>query len=336
MKKYMFFPILFLFATDLLAQKKTYKINLNDTRLKNKKILRIQVIGDSSKLVLVNALPTKTYNVETEETINNIDPFENIDFASIRTTASNSETPNCRILLEVAILNIQNESDERMLPKLLARLKKIKDSIACKNDQSLIDIIAQSENIIDASTKVIFNDVVNEKGQTTVKIYRDDLPDTKPWKVKLVGKKFDSWVTTFGFSFFRTKNQLYYSEQLAGTSTYKIKRSNDSANYKWDYVPTIMLTYSNTFSPSFAWGISGGLGYDLKKPSVLLGGSIIYKSNLLLTIGTVMHERQVLNGKYTPEQIVPAALDEAALHTGRYRLNLFFTLSFKFASSPFK
>ena len=132
------------------------------------------------------------------------------------------------------------------------------------------------------------------------------------------------------------ENKTFFAKKT-GVDSFAIIQ-DPTEKRKWDYIPTIMFTYLDNIgeSPRFFWGISGGLGFDLKAPSVFLGLSFIYHKNLVLTTGGVMHQQKNLKGKYKLGEIVFEPLDDDQLHQKIYKPNWFVSLSFRLDKNPFK
>ncbi len=300
-----------------LAQKNKYRIN--------------NVGSDSFKIEIINKIPLKEYVAEIENFTNDIRPLATDDFknvsnsVAIATAAKACSDSEVKKLVE-QIKNVENESE---LKGLIIKLKQQLSLAGCT--QAIID---GAVNILVSTRKTVYEGVVQEREKLKVKIKRED--NDKSWNAVITGRNYNEWITTFGFSFVNIENKTFFAKKT-GVDSFAIIQ-DPTEKRKWDYIPTIMFTYLDNMgeSPRFFWGISGGLGFDLKAPSVFLGLSFVYHKNLVLTTGGVMHQQKNLKGKYKVGEIVSEPLDDDQLHQKIYKPNWFVSLSFRLDKNPFK
>jgi len=147
------------------------------------------------------------------------------------------------------------------------------------------------------------------------------------------------WLTTYSFNFITTqwgsKEEFYFAKSIE-MDEFEITMEN---NKKWvNFVPSITFTWlsGKRLYRTWACGGSAGIGFDLEKPVVFLGASIIYNQNLSLTLGYAAHQVKQLNGKYNEGDIIKENLTPDQLLNDQYRFNPFISLSLRFDRNPFK
>lgn len=190
----------------------------------------------------------------------------------------------------------------------------------------VIDTITLSQNQ-DVSIKIdVFKtESDSTKKSTTIK--------EKTYNYIYKTERKGSWQTTFGFNFIHLRNNdTYFSKTV--DSTFVIAEGTNQNKY--DFYPTIMFTWYANDSDTINFGLSGGLGYDLKKSvSVFVGGSIIYNQNITITAGLAFHNQQRLNSAYQEGDLIKENLSFEQLHEDYIRLNPFLSIAFRLDKSPF-
>ncbi len=81
--------------------------------------------------------------------------------------------------------------------------------------------------------------------------------------------------------------------------------------------------------------MTGGLGYDLSAPTVFLGASVLYRTNLQVVAGVVMNRQRRLRGEYQAGDVLKESLDLDQLTEKTYRPNVFFGVALRLGKSPF-
>lgn len=142
---------------------------------------------------------------------------------------------------------------------------------------------------------------------------------------------------SYGFTFITqawNPEEIFYTEE-DGTGGYTLKKEGKRNNLI--YTPSLFFTWmrAQKMNRHCALGMSGGLGYDFSKPTVYIGPTISFNQNLKLHAGIAAHQQKVLNGQYEKGQLLTQILSESQLHKDLYRMNLYFSLSFRFDQSPF-
>ncbi len=235
--------------------------------------------------------------------------------------------------IETLMNEINLLDDETALPSKIAKLKSL---LVTKNDKC--EQYGTAENLI-ARTETKFKIDDLQKSQTlTITVKRTnkegkELEWIRIYKTPSRGK----WLTSYSFNFITQwggKEMLFYTKNI-GMDSFLITREH---NRKWvDFVPGVTFTWLPAcgMKQSLAWGWSGGIGFDLAKPVVYVGGSLIYNQNLSMTFGFAAHQVKQLHGKYNEGDLIRENLSTDQLMIEPYRVKPFISLSLRFDKNPF-
>lgn len=120
---------------------------------------------------------------------------------------------------------------------------------------------------------------------------------------------------------------------VAEDDSYRIVKNGSQKIF--DNIPIMQFTYLNQEKD---WGFapSGGIGFDFDKLSVFGGGSLYIGQNFMFSAGIAFHQQMRLDNAYENKQLVDNPISEDDLHNNYYRLNPYFSLTFRLDNNPFK
>jgi hypothetical protein len=222
------------------------------------------------------------------------------------------------------------------------------------NEEKMAKYIDSTQAILKKECKdqlIVFNKKVDEltriektlpslsKGENLeVTILRyDSSGQPIQWKHIYTTESRGRWVTSYGFSFIYpciNKEKTYH---LSNVDTALVITPDASRN-KIRYVPTIYFTWlSSSYDyKDFAWGLTGGIGWDQTFPTIFAGGSVFYNQNISLAAGITAHQQSYLLDRYYPGELVSLSTPESQLHDKRIVFNPFVALTFRFKENFFK
>ena len=225
-----------------------------------------------------------------------------------------------------------------LIEKLRKTMKKIEENnIQCKSKSEATEILEESVR------KHPVNVELKKDEQLVIIIKRNKVK----WKYLVTRHSAPrgKWYTSYGFSFISpgiNKSDNFFVKKIDsnGSDGFVIAKKDSSDNKNWldmDYVPSIFFWWMPTKRMSNPWriGFTGGLGVDLKAPSVFAGIGFIYRYNIGINVGVALHRQYRLKDKYHENMPVNEILEFDDLHRSVYRPNLFLSVTFRFGSSPF-
>lgn len=145
------------------------------------------------------------------------------------------------------------------------------------------------------------------------------------------------WRASYGFGFFESDDEKYFTRPGEEEGTFVIKREADRRDLV--FAPAVFFTWAREAKKLGNWdhGPAGGLGFDLSKPVVFAGWQVTYNQNYTLNLGLVARPEKELDGQYEPDQVLKEDLKEDQLHDdSSYGVALFGGLSFRFTTNPFQ
>ena len=161
--------------------------------------------------------------------------------------------------------------------------------------------------------------------------------ESRSWTVTFEGRDPGRWLTTYGFSFVTdvfTEDRAYSTRPAEDEGRFLIREVE--SNTRMAFVPSVMLSWIPAQSDEIQFVFSGGLGFDLTDPVVMLSPiGINYNQNLTLHLGLAAAKVSRLTSQYDVGQEVGENLTEEQLRTRDYRINPFVSLSFNFTTNPF-
>jgi hypothetical protein len=221
--------------------------------------------------------------------------------------------------------------DEKMLPAKRAEIEKFSGCAeypAVKERLKGLDFVSQETFQL-------------KKSQTlTITVSRVAKDGKKlEWKRVYKTPSRGQWLTCYSFNFISlsmSKERSFFAAAVPDTSLFQISRESDRKPL--NFVPSITFTWLSARAQEQTWGLGGsaGVGFDLQKPVVFVGLSLIYNQNLHLSAGFAAHQTRQLTGKYVEGQIIKENLTDDQLHINPYRVNPYIAVSLRFDKNPFK
>jgi len=169
-----------------------------------------------------------------------------------------------------------------------------------------------------------------------VTVKRPDGDKTRTWERVFSTGESGKWLQSYGFMFIPNRDDEFFSKPQDDGKTFTITQKDD--RHGLDFAPSIFFTWlpaSKEGSDCPVLGVTGGLGFDLKAPTVFLGPTLMYRQNLQLVAGVVMHQQRRLRGEFATGQTVKESLDLDQLTDKTYRPNFFIGLALRLGKSPF-
>jgi len=314
------------FSTTLSAQEKTITLDL---ATETNGSVTVSLSPGTYNLVIKNKLPESNYNIKVMVEDEEFPPFST---DAIIKSGGKALTGACGEI-ETLINEINLLEDETALSHKIAELKYllILQKNTCENYGTAENLIARTE------TKFKIDDL--QKSQTlTITVKRTnkegkELEWIRIYKTPSRGR----WITSYSFNFITQwggKEMLFYTKNI-GMDSFEITREH---NRKWvDFVPGVTFTWLPAcgMKKSLVCGWSGGIGFDLAKPVVYVGGSLIYNQNLSMTFGFAAQQVKQLHGKYNEGDLIRENLSTDQLIIEPYRVKPFVSLSLRFDKNPF-
>lgn len=175
------------------------------------------------------------------------------------------------------------------------------------------------------------------RGQTLTLTISTQIPGgtTRQWRRAYSTGPRGHWRPVYSFSFIgRAINERkYFARQSESEFIVTRERNRDWA----DFVPSVFFTWTPTDADlgKMNWMWSGGLGFDMRAPVVMIGRSGRYNENIMLSLGVALHGQQVLLGRYNEGDTLSENLTETQLHSPSYRPNPYLSIGFRFGANPF-
>lgn len=282
------------------------------------------------KLYLINKLCHDGYDYTVEINRRYI-PIKPMSLIADPTAMATNITA-CSLTTEINNLCLITE--EKDIPGKIEEIRKLLVPGSCTQDQ-----INYAKRILFESTTDSLGQFILEDGEELEIVISRTTPGgpLKEWKVIYSTEPRGEWQTSYGFSYitqFFDAQQLYFA--LPMDSGYIITKEHNRK--KLIFAPSIFFTWmpTNKLNRNFVCGFSGGLGFDIKNPTVFLGGTVSYNQNIKLHIGLAAHRQLALKGNYSAGQFISLTLDKDQLHDYTDTVNPFFSVSFRLDRNPFE
>jgi hypothetical protein len=168
-----------------------------------------------------------------------------------------------------------------------------------------------------------------------VTVRRPEDKDVRTWEKVFTTGDAGTWLQSYGFAFIPNRDDQFFSKVEDDGKTFTITEKTD--HHGMDFAPSIFFTWlpAPRESQTLNFGVTGGLGFDFKAPTVFLGGSAMWAQNVQLVAGVVMHQQRRLRGEFVAGQTVKESLDLDQLTDKTYRPNFFVGLALRLGKSPF-
>lgn len=236
----------------------------------------------------------------------------------------------CSPATQVAVATFNNTDTERETKTNVAALEAAyaTDTISCRR---------WVKNTVIGATDTTMYLPALRRGQTLTLIISTQVPGgaARHWRRAYSTGPRGRWSPVYSFTFIgRAINERKYFARQSG-SEFIVTRER---NRDWaDFVPSVFFTWTPADADlgALVWGWSGGLGFDMTSPVVMLGGSARYNENIMFGFGVALHRQQVLLGRYNEGDTVSENLTETQLHSPSYRPNPYVSIGFRFGANPF-
>jgi hypothetical protein len=244
--------------------------------------------------------------------------------------AGRKSLPQCGELVK-ASENLETAKDEKLVPSLVFKLNAL-----VKEHPDCPEIVA-ARALIERTSEIVAQHVVLPEGQEiVVRIERIEPPPSQTWQRTFSTGERGRWITTYGFNFIPSREPRYFSkpsETEAGR--FAIARERDRRG--WDFTPSVYFTWMATklLLQNVAWGLTGGLGFDLSNPVIFVAPSLTYNWNLSFMAGLSMHKERRLSGQFHTGQSIGENLTNERLTDESYRPAPFVGVAYRFGSNPF-
>lgn len=237
------------------------------------------------------------------------------------------DTTRAEIGSAIAIFNETDTEPATRTNAAALRAEYASSSSACRR---LVEVH------LDSATKTI--DLAElRRGQTLTLTISTQVPGgtARQWRRAYTPGPRGSWKPVYSFTFIgRAISERRYFARQSG-SEYIVTRQH---NRDWaDFVPSVFFAWTPADADldKPVWGWSGGLGFDMTSPVVMVGRTGRYNENIMFGFGIALHRQQVLQGRYSEGDKLSENLTETQMHSQSYRPNPFLSLGFRFGANPF-
>lgn len=297
---------------------------------------------------LKNILPMRKgdYAISIEQEVYAIEPFDKSQFVdegsgqkALVNFDSSDPANSCDYLADqiklIAEIKKQDQfqqflAERQALGNWLNSYKQLDGSSKNRFDASMTtgcpNNIAFAKDLVDAETELTVRFLLEDNSRADFKVSLDG----EKLASMTVATKKRRWVTHVGFTFMDNKDESYYSQKLPD-DTYYVQRKDTSGELS--YTATMLFTYPHwDLKNGYLAGPSVGLGASNDSISVLMGFSILFNENFVLSGGMAIREFETLSGSYYSKQNLGAdPVDSADLTDKTYKATPMITFGYKFA-----
>lgn len=220
----------------------------------------------------------------------------------------------------------QNEKDavdaehKESTQKIDAISKLLKEGVNAALESTTMEKMIEISNDHDITVEVMKSEA-NTNVTWAQFIYRGDGEDSR-------------WLTHYGFTFLYNRGEKYYSEfhqagdEEGSVPYYTVEAQNNKTDIL--YSPTILWTYPWRQDKSFDHGLTAGLGANENSLLVLIGYSLIFGKNVIITASVAAQEFPALNGNYKEHQRLDSSVDSSALEEKVFDGSVGVSVGFRF------
>lgn len=193
------------------------------------------------------------------------------------------------------------------------------------------------EDDVIAVTEMIIHLPALRRGQTLTLTISTQVPGgtARQWRRAYSTGARGRWTPVYSFAFIgRAINESRYFAKQSGEAFVLTKEHKRD----WvDFVPAVFFSWTPADADlgMMDWNFTGGLGFDMTAPVVMIGTGTRYNENIMVSLGVALHRQQVLLGKYKGGDTLSENLTEAQLHSPSYRPNPYLSIGFRFGANPF-
>nr|WP_321411291.1 hypothetical protein [uncultured Allomuricauda sp.] len=336
----LFISIVFFFIVQIIVAQQNVTIDLsqNVNQVRTQNVSPEQVLNIS----VVNKLPKGIYEISVEKKyqLPEVLTFEK-DSLAIESIGGGVQM--CAAFLEKIndFLTTEKESDIPLAKEILSKeLTILREELSTKDTTTegcMSYHLMKGEQVLAMTEEQLLPQKIAKGQSLEVTVKRKKENDKYDiWKFVYVTEKKGKWLTTYGFTYITQifqKSEPFFSKQK--DSVFEVAPLDKRS--KLSFVPSIFFTWFpyKDLSNNFSHSITGGLGYDLEAPTAFLGYSLLFNQNIGFSIGLSAHQQEFLHGKYNEGDILNENLEGDQLNEKLYTLNPYFSLSFRFGTSPF-
>jgi hypothetical protein len=279
------------------------------------------------RLLLVNAIPGRTYvvNVGASESLE-IAPFTAPSGIARGASVRQAKEPGCKRLKEA--LKLFDATAERQVPSMVSNVHQAQPCTDAQDNAQVTDILSATIRAVDSPV------VIPPDSRRTVRIVRE----FEVWNVTLTAVPRGKWQTLFGWTFAPNNDEEYFSE-AAGENQFMIRRrTRDEGSFTslpslfWTWLPSRQAFGNLQHGPTVGLGVTVGGGGS--RAGVLAGWTLRWNQNVGVVGGVALYPHRRLDGKYVPDQTIPANLEPDQLNRDSIRPNFFVGLTLRFAQDP--
>ncbi|WP_018275651.1 hypothetical protein WKI13_19075 [Teredinibacter turnerae] len=233
--------------------------------------------------------------------------------------------------LKTATKKLQDETNPAMVGFHLTQVKTLLDAEQCRT--SAITYAAKSA--IESTQSAVFKVSVahGERVTLLIKTQDKDKKLTRSFYEHVISGVQEKFYTHVGFTFLKNQGTEWYSKPTVaddGKTTYTVARQESQDDIL--YVPTALFTMPmGSRGKTVEYGITAGLGVNNSNVVVVLGGSLIIKQNVLVSLLVGVQEQSSLNGGYANGQALgETAVDSDALNGKEFRGTVGLSVGYRF------
>ncbi|MCX6165706.1 MAG: hypothetical protein NTU73_12740 [Ignavibacteriae bacterium] len=338
MKKIICFISVFIFciSIDLFSQNNMYILDLAETTIEEGQIINVNA-KTNFQVLLTNLVPKNEYVYQYSIYCDSIPPLP-----SFHKKSNNPGNYECKVITDklIVIINkIENLTKEKEIKEYKDEFEKQIINIqndSCSSEDLIKEKLKYAHLLLSRTEKSIPKTFkLNTGEKLELIITRKD--NNSKWIYVFNAGKRGIWLTSYGFTF--------VSNILKQQKEFIVKKITNDSNIvstftpvgsEFELAPSIFYTWLPGAKESDNWvyGLSGGLGFNLESPVVMLGFSITYNWNLNVMVGVAGHIIKKPSESYTESQKITAS-DVESLNRRTAVFDPFIAFTFRFDSNPF-
>jgi hypothetical protein len=284
--------------------------------------------GVAYDIALFNLIPNRAYAVESEISVEPIPPLE--------ISKARDEGDICDAPQDTFDTMIAGAETELAVRNLIAdaRARAARDNCSAEESDTL------ERYMMSLTTRSVATNLVLDRGEKmviTVERRGQNGATAARWSISVNTGSRGEWRVSYGFNFLPNQDEEFFSEQdPADPTSFTIVEKRDREDL--DFAPSVFFTWfpQARRAKQVLIGPVFGLGFDFEKPIVFAGGGITWNENVMFTLGGVVHSQKRLDGRYAVGQTLTENLAADQLEQETFGGNIYFGVSFRLGSNPFK
>jgi hypothetical protein len=173
-----------------------------------------------------------------------------------------------------------------------------------------------------------------ERLQVTVARWTDEGKESARWLTTFSTAPAGEWQIGLGFALpYALGNLEHYSVRRDGDGVCRVRAT--ASDDRISLVPALYFDWIARDDRFDAWtlSVSGGVGFDMQNPVLLLGGALSFHQNITLMVGAAAHRVPWLDPEYAVGDVVDERLASEDLLTLRYAIDPFVGVGFRLLGS---